>query len=245
MTNEHPKPLAEALEAQLMEAAFARLLTEEADELENAPLAPGEDELLRQAERSRPVHLQLIARGGTHRSLRKTLLQIGRIAAILLLVMLLSVGTAMAVNRDFRTKVLDCISNITNEYVRVGIGTTGKRTAVPAGWTASFFLMNVPLGYTMTNYSSSLDASQVRYENDLGHRILFRVLRGTNATHLNARAASSEAVYLNFGEALMITTPLSCTITWISDDDLLSVTANDVGTAAQAADMVERVHVGR
>ena len=242
MTNEHPKPLAEALEAQLMEAAFARLLTEEADELENAPLAPGEDELLRQAELSRPAHLQLIARGGTHRSLRRTLLQIGRTAAILLLVMLLSVGTAMAVNRDFRTKVLNFISDITNEYVRVGIGTTGKRTAVPAGWTASFFPAFVPLGYTMVNVISTDDASQVYYTDNLGKSLFFRVLRGTNATCLNARAASSEAVYFSFGEALLINTELTCSIIWIEDDDLITVTADDAKTAIQVAETVERIH---
>lgn len=240
MTNEAPELPSEEYEAQMIQCAFQELLLQECQELEEAPLTPEEEELLQLAERSRGKHIARIDRTLKRRSraarVREGLSTAMKIAAVIVLIVSFSFGTALAVSPELREIVIEYLTYVTDSYVQIGAETPTATVRAPEGWLGDYFPAYVPPRYEVVSCYSSTHHSKVVYENDKGMCILFQVSNSPVGTQVSAENSLCYTAKIRECNAYLYITETRSIITWVDRGLYYTFTAQ---TADILLDIVE------
>lgn len=240
MTNEAPELPSEEYEAQMIQCAFQELLLQECQELEEAPLTPEEEELLQLAERSRGKHIARIDRTLKRRSraarVREGLSAAMKIAAVIVLIVSFSFGTALAVSPELREIVIEYLTYVTDSYVEVGAEKNEAALQVPDGWLGDYFPTYVPTGYELVDCRAASNYSKIIYKNALGAEIILKVYTTPTKIRINAEDALCYTVKLAGSNAYLYILDTKSIITWINNNQYYTLSAV---TADIVLDMVD------
>lgn len=231
---------AEEYEAQVIHHAFQEMLLQECDALEKTPLTPEEEALLRTAESSHAKHLAhidcLIRRHDNIRRIKTGVSAVVRYAALFLLVVSFSFGTAFAISKDFRVIVVDFLNVVTEEYVRVGQEEPSAQLQAPDGWIGEFYPTYMPEGYELMYHHSNAGYSKADYVNPTTEKITICVSNNKITTQLNAENAQCQLVAIADYSAYWYTTDSLSIITWTDGIQYYSLSAT---TPNHVLDVVE------
>ena len=163
----------------LLEMAAYLLAMEDLKRAEQ-PLSEAEERLLEaQYRRTQPEmghHLRAAERRQGWRSMaRKRIPQVLKVAAILILVLNLSVAVACAVNEAVRAHVLKFMFTIRTECTELSFAPTGETVEVPPEWTFNFYPTYIPEGYTLFDVAVTGDIETVTYIKDEDRYVRIRV----------------------------------------------------------------------
>ena len=170
-------------EALLEMAAY--LLAMENLKCAEQPLSEAEEHLLEaQYRRTQPeMGRRLRAAERRHRwrsAARKRIPQVLKAAAILILVLNLSVAVACAVNEAVRARVLEFMFTIRTECTELSFAPTGETVEVPPEWTFSFYPTYIPEGYALFDVAVTGDIGTVVYVKQGDDHLSFTI-SGLNA----------------------------------------------------------------
>ena len=205
-------------EAHVIEFAFREILLQEYRELSERPLTPEEEALLTHAEGSRQQQLDRIARS-VRRHTRAMRLNAGfsaalKYVAIFLLVTVFSFSTALAVSPSFRVQVIEFLTVVTNEYVRIGPETAEPSALVPDGWAAEYFPSYIPAGYELVNCYSTEQMSKAVFLNSQRACITYMISANKMDMQVNAENAICEIAEINDHVAYLYTMDSLSVLTW-------------------------------
>lgn len=216
MSNEQRKPAAEGYEAQVIAHAFQTMLSAESEALQKEPLSAEEEELLLQAAAIRAKRLKQIDSSlwqkTSQKQLKKRAFTTLKYAALLLLLAVLSFGTALAVSPALRVQIVDILRFVTDEYVT--LGPTGMMVSAPANWRGEYFPAYVPEGYEMVSCYSTEQFSQVTYLNESAQRLMYQISTTKIGLHVDAENSICRRAFVNDYEGYLYTTKTHSTLIW-------------------------------
>ena len=226
----------------LLEAAFTELLVEECESLEKEPITREEEDILREAELHKQEKLDQII-GNVRRYRRKQYFNhsakaVLQYAAAAVLIVNISVGSALAINPAFRSSVVSFLTNVTDEYVRIGFETTASSTVeVPDGWDRNYYPTYIPAEYELFDITTYKHSSLVTYRSYEGF-FVFSVSTISNDTQMNSQNAFCKQISIHGCDALLLSLPQNTIVTWAEGAAYFSVTASDENTALLVAKSV-------
>lgn len=216
MSNEQRRPAAEGYEAQVIAHAFQTMLSAECEALQKEPLSAEEEELLQQAAAMRPKRLKQIDSSLRQKTSQKQLKKRSfgplKYIALLLLMAVLSFGTALAVSPALRVQLVDILQLVPDEYVT--LGPSGMMVSAPAGWRGEYFPAYVPEEYELVSCYSTDSFSQVTYLNEHNQRFVYQVSKTRISTHLDAENSICRRAFVNDYEGYLYTTKSQSTLIW-------------------------------
>ncbi|MBE5798121.1 MAG: DUF4367 domain-containing protein [Clostridiales bacterium] len=216
MSNEQRRPAAEGYEAQVIAHAFQTMLSAECEALQKEPLSAEEEELLQQAAAMRPKRLKQIDSSLRQKTSQKQLKKRSfgplKYIALLLLMAVLSFGTALAVSPALRVQLVDILQLVPDEYVT--LGPTGMMVSAPAGWRGEYFPAYVPEEYELVSCYSTEQFSKVTYQNENAQRIVYQISATRVTTQLDAENSICRRAIVNNHEGYLYTTKTQSTLMW-------------------------------
>ena len=202
----------------LLEMAAYLLAMEELERAEQ-PLSETEECLLEaQYRRTQPEmgrHLRAAERRQRWRSAaRKRIPQVLKVAAILILVLNLSVAVACAVNEAVRARVLKFMFTIRTECTELSFVTTGETVEVPPEWTFSFYPTYIPEGYTLFDVAVINGSGDITYINSDNDYVSFSVADSNMETNIDTENAEILYGWIHGQEAMIAEKNGSVTVVW-------------------------------
>lgn len=240
MMTQRCAPFSERYEACVLETAFAEVLEREADELEKLPLSEEEKALLAHAETVRERNLALITSASICRCRRKRLVKFCetalRYAAIVILAVMISLGTALAVSPDFRRMAVDFLTQVTPDYVQ--IGTVPEEPEIPEGAQVAFYSQLAPTGFALESIKQLEGYIQIVLENQARERIMIFISEDVNSTRIDARNTECQRICLHDQEAYLLDEGAYTTVTWNNEMAYYIVCAQESEDAVTVADVM-------
>lgn len=219
----------------LLRLAFLQIEQEQADSLQilvdadKASITIAEmDEIYA---KSRPKIAQMIEKGAVKSRrelfLRKTLPQITRIAAIILLTFFMGFTVAFATVRSVRVQVLKFLIKMEGQYAELSlIEDEGTALDVPADWKGSWYPSYIPEGFTLTSVGK--DGYKLFFTGQNDRMIMFTEYNADFEVNMDTENSELSYIPLNGAVALMATKEGMSLITWAQYDHfyLLQVDAS-------------------
>ena len=232
----------ERWEEALLEAAFTEILLEDCQALEASTPTDTEAELLRLAEEKLPERLAMLARSVRRPNPVAVLWQksgaVLKYVAVLMIVATISLGAALAFNSDFRSKVIDFLYDLTEDYVGISITQDTSAPVRPEDWAAPYFPGYMPEGYVLEEYSSDTNLSWLDYSNEANQHIFVQISTCSLNSYLNNADAEYDVIHANGLDA----------ITWISngihyvamqkENHIVCVSATDISLCLAVAQSI-------
>ena len=202
----------------LLEMAAYLLAMEELERAEQ-PLSETEECLLEaQYRRTQPEmgrHLRAAERRQRWRSAaRKRIPQVLKVAAILILVLNLSVAVACAVNEAVRARVLKFMFTIRTECTELSFVPTGETVEVPPEWTFSFYPTYIPEGYALFDVAVINGSGDITYINSDNDYVSFSVADSNMETNIDTENAEISYGWIHGQEAMIAEKNGSVTVVW-------------------------------
>lgn len=225
----------EEYEDVVLEIAFAELLLEECEALEAEPLTEEEEALLQEAGHQHRKHLNMIDRELRKRHTTgfwgRTAVKFLRVAAMVVMIISIGFGSALAISPDLRISVIKFLTVVTNEYVWIGFeNKADQKVEVPDGWLADYYPAYIPEGYELAQLVSDEMTSQATYRGSEGF-VIFSIASAQLNTQMNSRNASTQTIRIHEQDATMLMLPDSCIITWAEGSSYIVVTATSKDVA--------------
>lgn len=165
-------------------------------------------------------------------------------AAVLALVVAVSLGTAMAVSGEVRVAVMRLLYRVTPQYTEVSmVEDEGAAFFVPADWTGSYYPSYIPEGYAFHALDgediiraavyTSIDDNKIMYfdENDI-----------TVEGNIDTEGYDIKEIKINGHTALMAFKEGKSKVIWQTEDRMMVLTiTEDVETALKVAQSVRRI----
>lgn len=238
MSNEQRRPAAEDYEAQVIAHAFQTLLSEDCEALQKEPTSPEEEELLLQAAAMRTKRLKQIdsclRQKTSRKQLKKRSFTSLKYAALLLLVAVLSFGTALAVSPALRVQLVDILQLVPDEYVT--LGPSGMTVSAPAGWRGEYFPAYVPEGYALVSCYSTEQFSKATYQNDNAQRFVYQISATRIGVQVDVENSICRRAFVNDYEGCLYTTKTQSTLIWSDNTNYHAIFAP---TADMVLDILE------
>lgn len=180
-----------------------------------------------------------VQRMHARRALRRTLPNIGKIAACMLLVFYVGLSIAVAAVPSVRVEVLKFITSIDERYTSFGFESTGEYIDIPAEWEGYYFPAYIPEGYML---SESLQ-HEVEYVNNEGNVVCFTEMNSDTCGTIDTENAAVEFDLINGRSALIVEKGDWTTILWNIDNRSLMIHYS--GEDAEAIEIAESVRMIR
>lgn len=180
-----------------------------------------------------------VQRMHARRALRRTLPNIGKIAACMLLVFYVGLSIAVAAVPSVRVEVLKFITSIDERYTSFGFELTGEYIDIPAEWKGYYFPAYIPEGYML---SESLQ-HEVEYINNEGNVVCFTEMNSDTCGTIDTENAAVEFDLINGRSALIVEKGDWTTILWNIDNRSLMIHYS--GEDAEAIKIAESVRMIR
>ena len=227
MSNEQRRPAAEGYEAQVIAHAFQTMLSAECEALQKEPLSAEEEELLQQAAAMRAKRLKQIDSSLRQKTSQKQLKKRSfgplKYIALLLLLTVLSFGTALAVSPALRVQLVDILQLVPDEYVT--LGPSGMMVSAPAGWRGEYFPAYVPEEYELVSCYSTEQFSKVTYQNENAQRIVYQISATRIGLQVDVENSICRRANINRHEGYLYTTHSQSTLIWSDGKQYFSVCA--------------------
>lgn len=200
-------------------------------------------EMLRWVANSRSAMERRISHGvqrmHARRALHRTLPNIGKIAACMLLVFYVGLSIAVATVPSVRVEVLKFITSIDECYTSFGFVSTGEYIDIPIEWKGYYFPAYIPEGYML---SESLQ-HEVEYINNEGNIVFFAEMNSDTCGTIDTENAAVEFDLINGRSALIVEKGDWTTILWNIDNR--SIMIHYSGEDAEAIKIAESVRMIR
>lgn len=170
---------------------------------------------------------------------RRTIPQIIRVAASILLFCYIGLTVAIAADSSVRIKVMEFIMNIETEYTEFGFEDTGEYIDVPVEWEGYYYPTYIPDGLAVSHVAPM----NVTYMGSNGILLEFDDMTdGTKGT-LDTENALIEFITINGHSAMLVQKDQWVSILWNVDNRILLV--GYTGECSEAIRIAESVRMIR
>lgn len=170
---------------------------------------------------------------------RRTIPQIIRVAASILLFCYIGLTVAIAADSSVRIKVMEFIMNIETEYTEFGFKDTGEYIDVPVEWEGYYYPTYIPDGLAVSHVAPM----NVTYMGSNGILLEFDDMTdGTKGT-LDTENALIEFITINGHSAMLVQKDQWVSILWNVDNRILLV--GYTGECSEAIRIAESVRMIR
>ncbi len=139
-----------------------------------------------------------------------------RIAAMIVMVLLVVGGSALAVSPQLRTRVWELIYQTMPQWTDARMVDSALLVDVPDQWNGRKYLSWLPSGLELSNVQDMQNLRLVEYrdENTKKVKLLFQEMDENGIMNLNSEDAEVKSVAINEYEALFIRRQEVCTLCW-------------------------------
>lgn len=198
---------------EYQEDEMARVMAEGGDDAAaKERLARGEEEMIRRIDRR-------LRRKRILQFSRKTLPQIGKVAACLVLVFYVGLTVAVATVESARVELLQFILNIGERYTSFGFKETGEAVEVPSEWNGYYYPSYIPEGYTLAESFPDV----VLYKNSRQEELVFSELGVNTSGVIDTENAAIDYMMIGGKTAMIVEKGIWTTIIWNIDNRCLLV----------------------
>lgn len=229
----------------ILRDALIRLNNKDADNMEQAPLTHEE---MRFFKDTQAKTLKLIRRNT--RKLR--ILQVNRIAAAILLCVLLSASVCCAAFPPLRGLLSKLALSKRNSYTSVPMKSdstatpeplptsTEKLALVPDGWMGAYYPTYIPEGFEIRDMSDA--SGYVTYQNALRKTLIFEEREGAAGDRLDMEGAGDTEIRLNGQLAILSEGADGASIFWTIEDRYFTLTLQgETDEAIRIAESVQKI----
>lgn len=227
----------------LLRDALIRLNHKDADKMEQTPITVEERLFFKdtQAETLRLIR---------NNTKKFRFSRVNRIAAAVVLCVLLSISVCYAAIPELRSLLSNLVFLKTEHYTSLYLKSTGdvsnhepviispeELALIPIDWLGSYYPTYIPKGFEV-NYMSQM-SSYVVYQNDVQELLIFEELEGSAGTNLDTERATKTEILLNGQKAILWEKAGEAYIVWAVEDRYFILTLQ--GEPAEAIRIAESV----
>ncbi len=164
-------------------------------------------------------------------------------AAVLALVVAVSLGTAMAVSGEVRVAVMRLLYRVTPQYTEVSmVEDEGAAFFVPADWTGSYYPSYIPEGYSFYSVTGTASIRETIYTSSENKMLSFTENNPSVESNEDTENYEIKEIDLKGNKALLAVKEGKSKVIWQSADCFMVLTISEnAETALKVAQSVRRV----
>lgn len=236
----------ENYEAASLELALYRIMKRDHDAVKAAMSEEDEKVLSQIAEEKMPRMLGFIDRQMRRMAVRPSLRRQGhrilQTAAVVVLILNIGFGTAVATSGNVRAKVIRFLMEMNDSYMSIGFTESEGEIIIPEEWEGRYFPTYIPQGYSIQRCVSGTEANLVEYVNAEGNTLTIEVCDINSFSRINTEKSEINFIPLHGVEATILRQPYGAVcIIWSLGDCWFNVTGDDYEITLAVAQSMEAI----
>ena len=140
-------------------------------------------------------------------SLRRQGHRILQTAAVVVLILNIGFGTAVATSGNVRAKVIRFLMEMNDSYMSIGFTESEGEIIIPEEWEGRYFPTYIPQGYSIQRCVSGAEANLVEYVNAEGNTLTIEVCDINSFSRINTEKSVINFIPLHGVEATILRQP--------------------------------------